>query len=247
MKTEVPQLSIITPCFNEEESVLKCFESLRDVMSKDLPGVTYAHIFADNGSTDNTVETIKSFLKIDSRVKLIVNSKNIGAPLNIYRAMSRTSGLAVIPMLPADLQDPAEVIPDFYGQWKAGYRWGKREFGKSKATPFVLIDIAINGLVSTSRLPARITLLSGFMFSPIGILFGVWSLLASFFSSTSIGSGIPTIIVAIFFIGGIQLFFLGLIGEYVLSIHGEIRPEPGAFDLETIGFEKWEVRNRNER
>ena len=326
MKTEVPQLSIITPCFNEEETVLKCFESLRDVMSKELPGVTYEHIFADNCSTDNTVEIIKSFLKSDSRVKLIVNSKNIGAPRNIYRALSRTSGLAVIPMLPADLQDPAEVIPDFYRDWKAGslivfgqriqrqesfvmrslrslyyriikklassdipinagefmlidrkvvdllfemresnpylrgliaqvgvrsssvnYRWGKREFGKSKATPFVLIDTAINGLVSTSRLPARITLLSGFMFSPIGILFGVWSLLASFFSSTSIGSGIPTIIVAIFFIGGIQLFFLGLIGEYVLSIHGEIRPEPGAFDLETIGFEKLEVRNRDER
>jgi hypothetical protein len=228
-------------------------------------------------------------------------------------------------MLPADLQDPAEVIPDFYREWRAGslivfgqriqrqesfimrslrglyyriikklassdipinagefmlidrkvvnllvdmhernpylrgliaqvgvksssvnYRWGKREFGKSKATPFVLIDTAINGLVSTSRLPARIALLSGFMFSLIGIFLGVWSLSASLFSSSLIGSGIPTIIVAIFFIGGIQLFFLGLIGEYVLSIHGEIRPEPGAFDLEIIGFEKLEVRNRNE-
>jgi hypothetical protein len=84
------------------------------------------------------------------------------------------------------------------------------------------------------------------MFSLIGIFLGVWSLSASLFSSSLIGSGIPTIIVAIFFIGGIQLFFLGLIGEYVLSIHGEIRPEPGAFDLEIIGFEKLEVRNRNE-
>ena len=229
-------------------------------------------------------------------------------------------------MLPADLQDPPEVIPDFYREWEAGslivfgqriqrqesfvmrslrglyyriikklassdipinagefmlidrkvvnllvnmresnpylrgliaqvgvkssyvnYRWGKREFGKSKATPFILIDTAINGLVSTSRLPARIALLSGFMFSLTGIFFGVWSLAASLFSNSLVSSGIPTIIVAIFFIGGIQLFFLGLIGEYVLSIHGEIRPEPGAFDLETIGFEKMEVRNRNGR
>jgi glycosyltransferase involved in cell wall biosynthesis len=325
MKTEAPQLSIITPCFNEEESVLKCFASLREVMSKELPGVSYEHIFADNSSTDSTVEVIKSFLKSDPRVKLIVNSKNIGAPRNIYRALSRTSGLAVIPMLPADLQDPAEVIPDFYREWQAGslvvfgqriqrqesfgmrslrglyyrvikklassdipinagefmlidrkvvnllvdmresnpylrgliaqvgvkssfvdYRWGKREFGKSKATPFVLIDTAINGLVSTSRLPARIALLSGFMFSLIGIFLGIWSFATSLFSNSPISSGIPTIIVAIFFIGGIQLFFLGLIGEYVLSIHGEIRPEPGAFDLETLGFEKLEGRCKNE-
>ena len=326
MKSETPQLSIITPCFNEEESVLKCFQSLRDVMSKELPGVSYEHIFADNSSTDGTVKVIKSFLKSDSRVKLIVNSKNIGAPRNIYRALSRANGFAVIPMLPADLQDPAEVIPEFYKEWQAGslivfgqriqrqenfmmrsmrglyyriikklassdipinagefmlidrkvvdllvdmnesnpylrgliaqvgvkssfvnYRWGKREFGKSKATPFVLIDTAINGLVSTSRLPARFALLSGFMFSLIGILLGLWSLTASLFSNSLIGSGIPTIIVAIFFIGGIQLFFLGLIGEYVLSIHGEIRPEPGAFDLETLGFEDLEDRNENAR
>jgi glycosyltransferase involved in cell wall biosynthesis len=326
MKSETPQLSIITPCFNEEESVLKCFQSLRDVMSKELPGVSYEHIFADNSSTDGTVEVIKSFLKSDARVKLIVNSKNIGAPRNIYRALSRANGFAVIPMLPADLQDPAEVIPDFYREWQAGslivfgqriqrqenfimrslrglyyriikklassdipinagefmlidrkvvdllvdmnesnpylrgliaqvgvkssfvnYRWGKREFGKSKATPFVLIDTAINGLVSTSRLPARIALLSGFMFSLVGILLGLWSLTASLFSNSLIGSGIPTIIVALFFIGGIQLFFLGLIGEYVLSIHGEIRPEPGAFDLETLGFEDIEDGNKNAR
>ena len=120
MKSETPQLSIITPCFNEEESVLKCFQSLRDVMSKELPGVSYEHIFADNSSTDGTVKVIKSFLKSDSRVKLIVNSKNIGAPRNIYRALSRANGFAVIPMLPADLQDPAEVIPEFYKEWQAG-------------------------------------------------------------------------------------------------------------------------------
>ena len=317
MKSQKPQLSIITPCFNEEESVEKCYQSLSNVMSQNLPGVTYEHIFADNHSTDRTVEIIKKFALSDSRVKLIVNSKNIGAPRNIYRALSRTSGSAVIPMLPADLQDPAEVIPQFFKEWKLGslivfgqrierdeslamrvlrgiyyrtirkfatsdipinagefmlidrkvvdllvnmkesnpylrgmiaqvgtkssyidYNWGRREFGKSKATPFVLIDTAINGLVSTSRLPARFALFFGFILSFLGIILGIWSFISSILSNSSVQSGIPTIIVAIFFLGGIQLFFLGLIGEYVLSIHGQIRPEPNAFDLETLGFEE---------
>lgn len=317
MKSEKPQLSIITPCFNEEESVEKCYQSLKSVMSRNLPGIKYEHIFADNNSTDRTVELVKKFAATDRRVKLIANSKNIGAPRNIYRALSRTSGSAVIPMLPADLQDPAEVIPQFYKEWKLGslivfgqriardeslamrvlrgiyyriirkfatsdipinagefmlidrkvvdllvnmkennpylrgmiaqvgakssyidYNWGRREFGKSKATPFVLIDTAINGLVSTSRLPARIALFFGFILSFIGIILGIWSFIASILSNSTVQSGIPTIIVAIFFLGGIQLFFLGLIGEYVISIHGQIRPEPNAFDLETLGFEE---------
>jgi glycosyltransferase involved in cell wall biosynthesis len=326
MKKITPQLSIITPTFNEEETIENCISRLQEFMSSNMVGVRYDHIIIDNASTDKTVKYVERFALSDPRIKLVVNSRNIGAPRNIYRALSRAKGSGVAPMLPADLQDPADVIPDFYREWKAGslivfgqrterqenfvirslrglyyriirrfassdipinsgefmlinrkvvdllvsmrennpylrgliaqvgvrsgvinYRWGKREFGKSKATPFVLIDTAINGLVSTSRLPARIALLSGFMFSMVGILLGFWSLAASLFSNSLVGSGIPTIIVAIFFIGGVQLFFLGLIGEYVLSIHGEIRPEPGAFDLETLGFENLEDGNKNAR
>jgi hypothetical protein len=48
--------------------------------------------------------------------------------------------------------------------------------------------------------------------------------------------GIPTLIVAFFFFGGIQLFFLGLIGEYVLSIHSQVRRLPREFEVESINF-----------
>jgi hypothetical protein len=101
-----------------------------------------------------------------------------------------------------------------------------------------LIDTAINGLVSTSRSPARLALLGGFAFSLFGVALGFWSLLVTLLGSDHPQHGIPTLIVALFFIGGVQLFFLGLIGEYVLSIHGQVRPEPPVFDSKLINFKE---------
>ena len=308
-------LSIVTPCFNEEDTIAKCAAEVKSLMNQVLPQVKYEHIFSDNASSDNTVNILREIARNDSKVKVVVNSRNIGAPKNIYRALSHTIGSSVIPMLPADLQDHPNVIPYLYEKWKLGnlivfgkrinrqeffmmrlirgayyrlirkmsqndipvnagdfmlidrkvvnavtalreqnpylrglvaqtgvksdfveYTWIKREGGKSKATPLLLIDTAINGVVSTSRLPARLALLGGFLFSLVGVLLGCWSLISALFKTNEIAQGIPTIIVALFFIGGIQLFFLGLIGEYVLSIHGQIRPEPPVFDSERINF-----------
>lgn len=310
------ELSIITPCFNEESSVLTCADKVRVVMAQDLPGVSYEHIFSDNASTDGTLAALRSIAQSDKHVKVVVNSRNIGPFRNIYRAMSKAAGDAIVPMLPADLQDPAEVIPEFYKEWKLGtlvvfgertnrqesrsmrllrgayyrlirrfaegeipinsgefmlidrkiaesllslrdhypyirglvaqsygnfksikYTWVKREHGKSKANFVNLVDQAINGLISTSRVPARLALLGGFVFSGIGLLAGLWSLGANIFFAPGVSHGIPTLIVALFIFGGIQLFFLGLIGEYVLSIHAQVRPQPPVFDVELINFE----------
>ena len=286
-------------------------------MKTELPEVVYEHIIIDNASTDMTAKIVENLISSYPNLKLVVNSRNIGAPKNIYRGLSKTSGLAVIPMLPADMQDPPNLIPEFYRKWEVGnlivfgqrvnrqeslmmrilrgfyyriirtmsqtdipinagdfmlidrkvvnsavslhdqnpylrgviaqmgvksdfiqYRWEKRQNGTSKSTPLLLIDTAINGLVSTSRVPARLALLGGFIFSLVGMLMALWSLLATLLATSSVVNGIPTLIVAIFFIGGIQLFFLGLIGEYVLSIHGQVRPEPQVFDSLKINFDQ---------
>ncbi len=116
------------------------------------------------------------------------------------------------------------------------YTWVKRQHGKSKSNPLALFDQAINGLISTSRVPARLALLAGFMLSGLGIIAGVWSMFVTIFLDSQAIQGIPTLIVALFIFGGIQLFFLGLIGEYVLSVHAQVRPQPPVFDTETINF-----------
>jgi glycosyltransferase involved in cell wall biosynthesis len=308
-------LSIITPCFNEEDSVRICAETVQSVMAKELPKVKYEHIFSDNASTDQTMKQLRLLAAKDKRIKVVSNSRNVGPFRNMYRAMSKAQGAAIVPMLPADLQDPAEVIPEFYNEWQKGafvvfgerrnrqesvlmrvlrnvyyrlirrfadgnipinsgefmlidrkiaenilalkdhypyirglvaqstnnvksisYTWIQRKQGKSKSNPLALIDQAINGLISTSRLPARLALLAGFIISGIGLLFGAWSLIVMLFFQSQTVQGIPTLIVALFVFGGIQLFFLGLIGEYILSVHAQVRPQPPVFDTEAINF-----------
>jgi glycosyltransferase involved in cell wall biosynthesis len=308
-------LTIITPCYNEEASVLDCAVEVQKVMSAKLPKVKYEHIFIDNASTDNTVVELRKIASRSKSVKVIVNSRNVGPFRNMYAAMAKASGSAVIPMLPADLQDPADKIPDLYQEWVKGYLvvygertnrqeslvmralrglyyrivrtmsetdipinsgefmlidrkisdeicklgdhypyirglvaqstsnstsvpydWGVRKKGKSKSNFVALIDQAINGFVSTSRAPARIALLGGFFISGVGFIAGLWTLIANLFNAPSALQGIPTLIVALFFFGGIQLFFLGLIGEYVLSIHSQVRRLPREFEVESINF-----------
>jgi glycosyltransferase involved in cell wall biosynthesis len=308
-------LTIITPCYNEEASVLDCALEVQKVMSLRLPKVKYEHIFIDNASTDNTVLELRKIARSSKSVKVIVNSRNVGPFRNMYAAMARASGRAVIPMLPADLQDPADKIPDLYEEWVKGYlvvygertnrqeslvmrglrglyyrivrtmsetdipinsgefmlidrkisdeicklgdhypyirglvaqstsnstsvpyTWGVRKKGKSKSNFVALIDQAINGFVSTSRAPARIALLGGFLISGLGFLAGFWSLVANLVDAPTALQGIPTLIVALFLFGGIQVFLLGLIGEYVLSIHSQVRRLPREFEVESINF-----------
>jgi len=118
------------------------------------------------------------------------------------------------------------------------YTWVKRERGKSKNSFISLIDQAINGFVSTSRVPARLALLGGFILSFLGFAYALFTIIMVLTSDGSAPVGIPTIIVGIFLMGGVQLLFLGLIGEYILSIHGQVRRTPPMFEIERINFKE---------
>ena len=90
-------------------------------MSQRLPEIEYEDILTDNASNDGTAEILRKIAMEDSKVKVIIRSKNVGAPRNIYAALEFAKGEAIIPMLPADLQDPAELIPDLYREWEKGF------------------------------------------------------------------------------------------------------------------------------
>ena len=309
------KLSIITPCYNEEVNVEICAQELMKVMQEKLSGYDYEHIFADNASTDSTLMKLRELAAKDDHIKVISNRRNVGPFRNMWNAMKSATGDAVVPLLPADLQDPPSVIPELVKHWEQGflvtygvranreesiimrmarglyyriikkfasaviplnsgeflladkkvidsilvvddqypyirgliaqtgvksasvpYTWVRRERGKSKNSFISLIDQAINGFVSTSRVPARLALLGGFLLSFLGFAYAIFTAVMVLISDGTAPVGIPTIIVGIFLLGGVQLLFLGLIGEYILSIHGQVRRTPPMFETERINF-----------
>lgn len=113
------KLSIVTPCYNEQDNVLELYERIRAALS-DLP-YEYEHIFIDNCSTDATVKIIKSLALNDKRVKAIINTRNFGHIRSPYYGMLQGTGDAVIVMA-SDLQDPPEKIADFVKLWEDGFK-----------------------------------------------------------------------------------------------------------------------------
>src|ERR1035441_2624895 len=111
-------ISIVTPCFNEEQNVLEHYERVRAVMAS-LPEYRYEHIFIDNASRDNTLALLKYIARVDHNVKIIANSRNFGPVRSPMHALQQAHGDAVIG-LAADLQDPPELIADFIREWEKG-------------------------------------------------------------------------------------------------------------------------------
>ncbi len=110
-------ISIVTPCFNEEENIEKlCLEVEKIFKNLDYK---YEHIVIDNKSTDKTQNILKSLAQKNKNLKVILNTKNFGHIRSPYYAMLQSSGDAVI-LLSADFQDPLELIPDLIDKWKNG-------------------------------------------------------------------------------------------------------------------------------
>jgi glycosyltransferase involved in cell wall biosynthesis len=112
-------ISIVTPCYNEEENIDELYQRIVAVMTT-LP-YDYEHICIDNASTDSTVKKIKDIAAKDNRVKLIVNARNFGHIKSPYYAILQSRGDACI-LIASDLQDPPEMITDFIKKWEEGYK-----------------------------------------------------------------------------------------------------------------------------
>src|ERR1039458_8258670 len=112
-------LSILTPCFNEEDNVREVYQRVRAAIAA-AGDYKYEHIFIDNASTDNTLGELKAIASDDKNVKLIRNTRNFGHVRSPMHALYQTSGDAVIGIV-ADLQDPPEMIVDMVRKWEEGY------------------------------------------------------------------------------------------------------------------------------
>jgi glycosyltransferase involved in cell wall biosynthesis len=120
MTSNLPTITVLTPCYNEAENVQALYDRVRAVFAQ-LPQYRYEHVFIDNASTDDTVTILKGIAARDRNVKIIVNTRNFGHVRSPYHALLQCRGDAVIGMA-ADLQDPPELIPLFLQKWREGYK-----------------------------------------------------------------------------------------------------------------------------
>jgi dolichol-phosphate mannosyltransferase len=111
-------VSIVIPCFNEEE-VLSLLYTRLTAVAEQL-GARYEVVLIDDGSTDRTWELLAGFHHRDPRWKLLRLARNFGHQVALWAGLKHATG-DVIAVLDADLQDPPEILPQFLAQWVAGY------------------------------------------------------------------------------------------------------------------------------
>lgn len=113
------KISILIPCYNEEENVVPIANAIVEEMGKNLAGYDYEIIFIDNDSKDNTRPLLREICKRNPKVKAILNAKNFGQFNSPYYGMLQTSGDCTL-LVCCDFQDPIEMIPQIVAEWEKG-------------------------------------------------------------------------------------------------------------------------------
>lgn len=119
---------------------------------------------------------------------------------------------------------------------KIEYVQPTREKGKSKAKPYSLYDQAMLGLTSHSKIPLRLAAVMGFLASMLSLFVALVYLIYKLLFWDLFSLGIAPIVIGIFFFSSVQLFFLGILGEYIGWIHTYILKRPLVIEKERVNF-----------
>lgn len=109
-------MSVVVPCYNEERSVFKFYNEFRRVYDEVLSynfDLDYEIIFIDDGSKDNTLNSIKQLAEYDDFVKYISFSRNFGKESALFAGLKNSTGDYVV-VMDADLQDPPSLLPEMF-------------------------------------------------------------------------------------------------------------------------------------
>lgn len=117
--SDTPLLSIVIPCFNEEDVITSTVNRLRAFCAT-VKDVRVELIFVDDGSQDDTRARLKSFGTEDPRIRIIGFARNFGHQVAVTAGIDAARGDAVV-LIDADLQDPPEVIHGMLTLWREGY------------------------------------------------------------------------------------------------------------------------------
>lgn len=112
-------ISIVTPFYNEEESIHEYFSQLNDILSK-IEGITYEFIAVDDGSSDKSYDILKQLSK-NNPITIVKLSRNFGKEIALTAGIDHAHGDAIIP-IDADLQDDPRIISQMIQKWQEGYK-----------------------------------------------------------------------------------------------------------------------------
>ena len=113
------KVSIVVPCYNEEESLPLFYEEVNKVVDKLKNKAEFEFVFVNDGSRDKTLEILRDLAKKDNRVRYISFSRNFGKEAGIYAGLEATTGDYVTTM-DADLQDPPTLLIDMFETLESG-------------------------------------------------------------------------------------------------------------------------------
>ena len=315
------KISILIPCYNEEENVEDIIVAIENVFKEKLTQYDYEIIFIDNASEDKTKMIIEEWCNKNPKIKAIFNVKNFGQFNSPYYGLLQTDGDCTI-NLACDFQDPVEMIPQFIENWEKGYKivigvkkkskekklmfflrtcyykivkklsnvkhiehftgfglydkefldilrniddatpfmrglvaeYGYkikeipymqplRKAGKTKNNLYTLYDAAMLSFTSYTKIGLRLATFGGLAVSLFSFIIGVIYLVLKLMYWNRFSAGSAPILIGTFFLGSIQLFFIGFLGEYIMAINERIKNRPLVIEERRINFE--EKRDRN--
>lgn len=309
------KISILVPCYNEEENVEAISKSIIEEMQKTLIAYDYELVFIDNCSTDKTRELIEKICKENSKVKAIFNAKNFGQFNSPYYGLLQTTGDCTI-LICADFQDPIDMIQKFVHEWEKGYKivigiknksrenrimyffrscyyklikkisnteqiehftgfglydkkfievlrnlddptpflrgivaelgfsrkeipytQAKRRAGKTHNNFYKLYDAAMLSFTSYTKIGLRLATFIGGIVASISFLIGIVYLVLKLMYWDKFPAGTIPILIGMFFLGAMQIFFIGFIGEYILAINARVMNRPLVIEEKRMNFE----------
>jgi glycosyltransferase involved in cell wall biosynthesis len=309
------KISVVIPCYKEEETVAAMHQRLIAVFKNDLQKYDYEIIFVDDCSPDNTWEEIKKVCAADKKTKGIHNVTNFGQHRNVFSSFKYGAGDAVF-MLFGDLQDPPEMLVEFVRNWEDGhnvvvgqiskrkdnvfmafmrrsyyriirdsssaqianfngfglydksfvaifdkiddmqpflkgivaefggnikripYEQGASGRGRTSSSFFKSYDFAMAGITSYTKHLMRTVTFIGAIIGMASIIVAIVTLVNKIMNWDKFPFGLPALSIGMFFLGAVQLFFLGILGEYVLSINARSMKRPLVVTDKKLNFDE---------
>ena len=112
----------------------------------------------------------------------------------------------------------------------------EREHGVTKNNVFTLYDMAMTGFVNHTKLPLRLAIFSGFVIGIFSVLIALAYLVVKLIWWNTFNLGLAPLVIGMFFLGAVQLFFIGIIGEYIGAIYTQVKNKPLVIEEERINF-----------